>query len=56
MGVFLTIVEDAGSTSTSYVDAAVESRTQYVYRVAAVNAAGVSGRSRFVSIVTGDPL
>ena len=56
VGVFLTIVEDTGSTSTSYVDTEVESRTQYVYRVAAVNPAGVSGRSRFVSIVTGDPI
>ena len=55
-GVFEPIVEDTGSTSTSYVDTEVESRTQYVYRVAAVNAAGVSGRSRFVSIVTGDPV
>ena len=38
VGVFEPIVEDTGSTSTSYVDTEVNARTQYVYRVAAVNA------------------
>ena len=52
-GVFDVLVEDTGSADTVYVDTNVEPRTQYVYRVKAVNTDGESNRSRFASVTTG---
>lgn len=43
-------VEDTGNTDTAYVDMAVESGQRYVYRVRALNSAGVSKSSNFVKV------
>ncbi len=47
MGVFHPIVADTGSAATSYTDASVVPGESYVYRVKAINAAGLSQRSRY---------
>ena len=44
-GAFHTVVDDTGSSGTSYVDATVAAETRYFYRVLARNAAGLSPRS-----------
>ena len=44
-GVFHTVVDDTGSSGTSYVDTTVAAETRYFYRVLARNAAGLSSRS-----------
>ncbi len=44
-GVFHTVVDDTGSSGTSYVDTTVAAATRYFYRVLARNAAGLSPRS-----------
>ena len=44
-GVFHTVVDDTGSSGTSYVDTTVAAETKYFYRVLARNAAGLSPRS-----------
>ena len=44
-GVFHTVVDDTGSSVTSYVDTTVAAETRYFYRVLARNAAGLSPRS-----------
>ena len=44
-GVFHTVVDDTGSSGTSYVDTTVAAGTRYFYRVLARNAAGLSTRS-----------
>ena len=44
-GVFHTVVDDTGSSGTSYVDTTVAAETRYFYRVLARNAAGLSPRS-----------
>ena len=41
-GVFPVIVSDTATAATSYTDTAVAASTQYVYRVKAINAAGLS--------------
>ena len=47
-------VEDTGSVETSYTDeAGVEPDTTYVYRIKAINAAGLSEWSNDVRITTG---
>ncbi|WP_420626846.1 fibronectin type III domain-containing protein [Candidatus Poriferisodalis sp.] len=46
-GTFSTVTADTGTTDTVYVDAYVERGRRYVYRVQAVNPAGVSERSRW---------
>ena len=45
----LVYVPDTGSTATTYTDNDVESGELYVYRVKAINAAGVGPRSNFVN-------
>ena len=45
-------VPDTGSGATSYTDADVAAGTKYVYRVKAINEAGVGPRSRRVMITT----
>ena len=46
------LVEDTGSGATSYTDTDVAAGTKYVYRVKAINEAGVGPRSRRVMITT----
>ena len=50
-GEYAAVSEDTGTAETGYTDTTVEGRTRYAYRVQAINAAGVSGRSvsRYVS-------
>ena len=48
-------VEDTGSAATEYVDTGVEPGTTYVYRVKAINAAGVGEQSNFVRLTTPEP-
>ena len=43
--VFHTVVDDTGSSGTSYLDTTVAAETRYFYRVLARNAAGLSPRS-----------
>ena len=45
-------VSDTGSDSTSYTDTDVSAGTRYVYRVKAINEAGVGPQSRRVLITT----
>ena len=45
VGTFSVVVVDTGTADTAYVDAYVERRHRYVYRVQAINAAGISERS-----------
>ena len=45
-GVFLVHVDDTGNTGTTYIDTDVEPSVQYVYRIKARNAAGLSERSK----------
>ena len=51
-GVFTTINENTGSARTAYTDGTVEPETRYVYRVKAINAHGVSGRSNYADADT----
>ncbi len=44
---------DTGSTATSFTDSAVEAGVTYVYRVKAINAAGVGKWSNFVRVASG---
>ena len=46
------LVEDTGSAATSYTDTDVAAGTKYVYRVKAINEAGVGPKSRRVVITT----
>ena len=46
------LVEDTGSDATSYTDTDVAAGTKYVYRVKAINEAGVGPKSRRVVITT----
>ena len=45
-------VSDTGSTQTTYTDSALQPRTRYVYRVKAINAAGVGPFSNRVTATT----
>ena len=49
---FVAIVADTGSTGTSYTDTTVTPHTRYVYRVKAINAAGLSERSGYANAET----
>ena len=51
-GVFSTIVSNTGSAATSYTDGTVAAKTRYVYRVKAINAAGLSEQSNYVNAET----
>ncbi|WP_420626847.1 fibronectin type III domain-containing protein [Candidatus Poriferisodalis sp.] len=46
-GTFSTVTADTGTADTTYVDAYVERNRRYLYRVQAINPAGVSERSRW---------
>ena len=49
---FVAVVDDTGSPATSHTDTSVTARTRYVYRVKAINAAGLSGRSTWLNVET----
>ena len=51
-GVFAVIENDTGSSDTSYEDTTVAPETEYVYRVKARNAHGLSGESDYRSVTT----
>ena len=46
LGSFTVVEEDTGSADTSYTDGTLEPSTRYGYRVEAINAYGISDRSR----------
>ena len=54
-GHFTVLVEDTDATDVTYSDASVEPQTDYVYRVAAHNASGLSAQSSFVNVATLGP-
>ena len=45
---FVAVVDNTGSSTTSYTDTSVAARTRYVYRVKAVSQHGTSGQSSYV--------
>ena len=49
-GTLLVYVSDTGTTATTYTDTDVTSGTQHVYRVKAINGAGVGERSNYVNV------
>ncbi len=49
---FVVIVDDTGSSATTYTDTSVTARTRYVYRVKAINSVGLSPRSSYLNIET----
>ena len=49
-GEFSVLVADTGSAATTYTDATVSANTTYTYRIKAINAHGVSPRSRWFHI------
>ena len=49
---FVSIVDDTGSSATTYTDTSVTPRTRYVYRVKAINPAGTSGQSSYLNVET----
>ncbi len=51
-GEFVIIEDDTGSPNTSYTDTDVDPDTEYLYRVKARNAHGLSGWSGFVKVST----
>ena len=51
----LVYVEDTDSTATAYADSAVEAGVRYVYRVKAINDAGIGEQSNFVNIRMPEP-
>ena len=51
-GEFAVLVEDTGSTLTTYLDTTVTPQTSYVYRVQAINAHGSSERSSWANALT----
>ena len=51
---FIAVVEDTGSSATSYTDSSVTPRTRYVYRVKAINSEGMSERSTYLNVETAE--
>ena len=51
-GAFSVLVADTGSAAPTYTDATVSANTTYTYRIKAINAYGVSKRSRWFHIDT----
>ena len=51
---FAAIVDDTGSSATTYTDTSVTARTRYVYRVKARNSHGLSEKSSYVRAETTD--
>ena len=54
-GEFEVIVDDTGTADTSYTDTTVAASTQYVYRVKAINADGLSPESSYANAETPAP-
>ena len=54
-GEFAVLLENTGSTLTSYLDTTVKPQTSYVYRVQAINAHGSSERSSWANALTPAP-
>ena len=46
----LVYVEDTGSTATTFTDTDVTAGTQHMYRVKAINDAGVGNQSNYVNV------
>ena len=46
----LVYVENTGSMATTFTDTNVTAEMQHVYRVKAINAAGVGGQSNYVNV------
>ena len=51
---FVAVVDDTGSSTTTYTDTSVRPRTRYVYRVQARSAQGLSVRSSYANAETPD--
>ena len=51
-GIFATVASDTGTAATTYTDDTVEPNKQYVYRIKATNAAGLSDISSWVRAYT----
>ena len=51
---FVAIVDDTGSSTTTYTDTSVTPRTRYVYRVKAINSAGTSRQSPYLNVEAPD--
>ena len=49
---FVAVIDDTGSTATTYDDTSVTAHTRYVYRVKAINAKGMSERSTYLNVET----
>ena len=49
---FVAVIDDTGSPAASYTDTSVTARTRYVYRVKAINSAGLSQRSSYLNVET----
>ena len=49
---FVAVIDDTGSAAASYTDTSVTARTRYVYRVKAINSAGLSERSTWLNVET----
>ncbi len=51
---FVAVVEDTGSSATTYTDTSVTAHTRYVYRLKAINPDGMSDRSSFLNVRTSE--
>ncbi len=51
---FVAVVADTASPAASYTDTTVTARTRYVYRVKAINPAGLGARSSYLNVETPD--
>ena len=51
---FVAVIADTASPATSYTDTTVTARTRYVYRVKAINPAGLGPRSSYLNVETPD--
>ena len=49
---FAAVVDDTGSSATTYTDTSVTPRTRYVYRIKAINQHGASQRSSYLNVET----
>ena len=51
---FVAVVDNTGTAATSYTDTSVTARTRYVYRVNAINSAGMGPRSTYLNVETSE--
>ena len=51
---FVAVIADTASPAASYTDTTVTARTRYVYRVKAINPAGLGARSSYLNVETPD--